>query len=156
VSTVDPTGHWDEEPSEGYVVSPDYLENTTTARIINSNVFQNVLMGISVGEGLRALKFFKGAGKTVDDILSNASPGRVTKGKTTLYEKPGGFGQASKEFDSLNPSNVKEIKTPNGTLKTGTLSDGRSVTVRSWSTDGRPTLEIRNSNGRGVEVRYGE
>jgi hypothetical protein len=101
-------------------------------------------------------KTVEGAGKSVDDILSNASPGRVTKGKTTLYEKSGGFGQASKEFDSLNPSNVKEINTPNGTLKTGTLPDGRSVTVRSWSTDGRPTLEIRNSNGRGVEVRYGE
>ncbi|WP_340140014.1 DUF2380 domain-containing protein [Desulfofarcimen acetoxidans] len=64
MSTVDPTGHWDEEPCYEYVVGPDYLENTTTARIINSNVFQNILMGISVGDGLRALKFFKGAGRT--------------------------------------------------------------------------------------------
>lgn len=33
---------------------------------------------------------------------------------------------------------------------------GRSVTVRPGSSDGRPTLEIRGSNGRGLEIRYGE
>ncbi len=80
----------------------------------------------------------------------------MTKGKTTLYEKPGDFSQASKEFDSLNPSNVKDINTSYGQGKTGTLPDGRTITVRPGSTDGRPTLEIRNPNGRGIEIRYGK
>ncbi len=85
----------------------------------------------------------EGTPKTVDDILESATPGRVTKGKTTLYEKPGDFSQASKEFDSLNPSNVKDINTSYGQGKTGTLPDGRTITVRPGSTDGRPTLEIQ-------------
>ena len=36
------------------------------------------------------------------------------------------------------------------------MPDGRTVTVRHGSTDGRPTLEIRNPNARGIEIRYGE
>jgi len=104
--------------------------------------------------------FSKDAGntatKTVDDILDGASPGRATKGKTTQYVKSGGYDQAATEFDSLNPSNVKEINTKYGSGKTGTLPDGRTITARPGSSDGRPTLEIRDSNGRGVEIRYGE
>lgn len=94
--------------------------------------------------------------KSVDDVLDGATAGRVTKGKTTQYVKSGDFSRASNEFDSLNPSNVKNINTPYGQGKTGTLPDGRTVTVRPGSTDGRPTLEIRNPNGRGIEIRYGE
>ena len=94
--------------------------------------------------------------KTVDDILDNATSGRATKGKTTQYVKPGTYTQAVDDFNSLNPSNVKDINTNYGSGKTGTLSDGRTVTVRPGSTDGRPTVEIRGSNGRGMEIRYGE
>ena len=94
--------------------------------------------------------------KTVDDIIEGAEPGRVTKGKTTQYEKPGSYEQTSEDFDALNPTNVKDINTKFGPGKTGTLSDGRTITARPGSSDGRPTLEIRNSNGRGIEIRYGE
>ena len=94
--------------------------------------------------------------KNVADILEEATLGRPTKGKTTQYQKPGGFEQASKEFDALNPSNVKNINTVYGQGKTGILSDGRTIILRPGSTDGRPTLEIRNPNGRGIEIRYGK
>ena len=94
--------------------------------------------------------------ETVDDILEGAKPGRSTKGKTTQYEKPGAFDQTFEDFDSLNPSNVKDISTKYGPGKTGTLPDGRIVTARPGSSDGRPTLEIRSPNGRGIEIRYGE
>ena len=94
--------------------------------------------------------------KTLDDILEDAKPGRVTKGKTTQYVKPGSYEQTSNDFDALNPGNVKEINTKFGSGKTGTLSDERKITARPGSSDGRPTLEIRNSNGRGIEIRYGE
>jgi len=95
--------------------------------------------------------------KSIDDILSDATPGRKTKGKTKQFEKDGGFDQASKEFDSLDPTDVKEIDTKFGTGRTGTLSDGTTVTVRPGSSDGRPTLEVRNpENGRGKEIRYNE
>ena len=88
--------------------------------------------------------------------MEGAEPGRVTKGKTTQYVKPGSYEQTSNDFDALNPMNVKEINTKFGQGKTGTLSDGRTITARPGSSDGRPTLEIRSSNGRGIEIRYGE
>ena len=51
---------------------------------------------------------------------------------------------------------MKDINTSYGAGRTGTLPDGRTVTVRPGSTDGRPTLEIRYPNGRGIEIRYGK
>jgi hypothetical protein len=93
--------------------------------------------------------------KTPEDVTKNAKPGRKTKGKTELFEKNGGAGQMKKDFDSLSPSNVKDIPTPKGDIRTGTLPDGRVVTSRPFSSDGRPTLEIRNpANQRGIEIRY--
>ena len=41
--------------------------------------------------------------KSVEDVLNGATIGRVTKGKTTQYIKPGDFNRASNEFDSLKP-----------------------------------------------------
>lgn len=94
--------------------------------------------------------------KTVEDILSDAKPGRATKGRTIQYEKPGTYKQTSRDFDALKPSDTKEIQTQYGPGKVGTLPDGRKVIARPGSSDGRPTLEIRNANGRGSEIRYGE
>ncbi|MEB3104081.1 RHS repeat-associated core domain-containing protein, partial [Ferviditalea candida] len=137
-------------PVEGVVIEKGISLLVMTARYLK------------VGTKLKRIsKFFKssnkGKGNTVDDILSDATLGRATKGKTTQYEKIGGnFEQANKEFDSLNPSNVKDIETKYGPGKTGTLPDGRTITVRPGSSDGRPTLEIRNTNGRGIEIRYGK
>jgi hypothetical protein len=87
---------------------------------------------------------------------SDKEPGRDTKGKTEQHIGSGGFSQANNDFDNLQPSNLKDIKTKYGTGRTGTLSDGRSITVRPGSSDGRPTLEIRKPNGRSIEIRYND
>ncbi|WP_058486984.1 hypothetical protein [Defluviitalea phaphyphila] len=94
--------------------------------------------------------------KTVKDILDGAIAGRVTKGKTIQYVKSSDFSRTINEFDSLNPLKVKKINIAYGQGKTDTLPDGKTVTVGPGSTDGRPTLEIRKPNGRGIEIRYGE
>ena len=94
--------------------------------------------------------------KTIDDILREAKPGRKTKGKTSQYIKSGSFKQTNEDFELLNPVDIKEINTNYGLGKTGRLSDGRFITARPGSSDGRPTLEIRAANGRGIELRYGE
>ena len=83
--------------------------------------------------------------RSIDDIISGSKPGRPTKGKTTQYERAGGFDQANKDFDSLGVKNVKDINTAYGPGRTGNLSDGRKVIVRPGSKDGRPTLEIQKS-----------
>ncbi len=89
--------------------------------------------------------------KSVDDILLNANPGRATKGKSTLWNKPGGFQQALDDFDSLNVTDIEEI--PGGLM--GKLPDGRTINVRIGSSDGRPTLEIFDGQ-RSTKVRYDE
>lgn len=71
-----------------------------------------------------------------------------TKGKTTNYVKPGGVEGAVEEFDSLNPTNVKEI--PGS--KSGTLPDGSKVNVRHNISDNRPTPEDQKPNGDGLKL----
>ena len=72
-------------------------------------------------------------------------------------EKSGGFNEANVDFDSVvELSSVKDIKGDYVTGRTGVLDDGSKITVRSSSSDGRPTLELRKINGRGIEYRYGE
>jgi len=88
--------------------------------------------------------------KAVNDILKNAKLGRETKGKTTQYEKNGGFNQANKEFNNLGLTNIREI--PN-IGRVGQLKDGTKVVVRNKSSDGRPTLEIQSSPKK-IEIRY--
>ncbi len=116
----------------------------------------NFSVSVSDLKGFGGVYFSEGESKSVDDILEDATPGRVTKGKTDLYEKQGDYNQAVDEFDSLNPTDVKNINSAYGPGKTGKLEDGRTITARPGSSDGRPTLEIRYPSGRGMEIRYGE
>ena len=95
-------------------------------------------------------------GPEVDKLLEDAKPGRKTKGPTEQWEKSGDYNTALGEYESLSPQGSRDIPTNYGPGKTGTIDGNRSVTVRPGSSDGRPTLEIRNPNGRGVEIRYGD
>lgn len=92
------------------------------------------------------------AAAAVDDILSGSKPGRPTKGHTTQFERPGGFGKASNDFDSLGLSNVKGIP---GGGRVGQLPDGRTVVVRPSSKGGPPTLEIQSGKNR-IKIRFGD
>jgi hypothetical protein len=91
----------------------------------------------------------KTVGKSVDDILEGATSGRVTKGRATQFEKTGGYNKALDDFNSMGPSNVKDI--PGG--KVGKLPDGRTANVRIKSSDGRPTLEIYDGKNS-IKIRY--
>ena len=97
-----------------------------------------------------------GEDQSVDDLIRDSAPGRGTKGRTKQRERSGGFDQANTDFDSLDPQEVRDIDTRYGAGRSGTLPDGRSANVRPGSSDGRPTLEIRSPNGRGVEIRYND
>ena len=89
-------------------------------------------------------------GIDVDDVLFGAKRGNRTNGPSKIFEKKGNFSDAQRDFNKLKPTNVKNIDN----WKVGTLKDGRVVNVRSWSKDGRPTLEVRRGN-RSIKVRYG-
>lgn len=89
----------------------------------------------------------------LEEILSNAKPGReTTTKKFKQYEKEGGFEQATKDFEKLNPQNIKVI--PNKGLR-GILPDGTAINVRNTSYSGSPTLEIYNpANKTTLKIRY--
>lgn len=88
----------------------------------------------------------------INDVLKDTTPGDETKGRIKQFEKKGGFEQANKDFDSIEKTNIRDIKTG----KVGDLSDGRNINVRTWSTaKGKPTLEIFNRvNKSSIKIRY--
>ena len=93
--------------------------------------------------------------KSVEDILKDTTPGRETKGKAKQYIKKGNYEDAVKDFESLRPTDVKDIPGKEG--KTGILPDGRKVNVRVDSTYKTPTLEIQpaeGNSGKFIKIRY--
>jgi hypothetical protein len=85
-----------------------------------------------------------------ENPIPGTTPGNETNGRSRIFVKPGGYDDAIKDFNGLNPTNVRPI--PKGGL-TGTLPDGRSVNVRPGSSDGRPTIEIQHGKKK---TRYGD
>ena len=70
------------------------------------------------------------------------------------FEKTGGFTKTLKDFDALNPTDVKDIQTQYGTGKVGKLNGGISVIARPGSKTGGATLEIKISNSKIYKIRY--
>jgi len=94
------------------------------------------------------------SGNSVDNLISNASETTNGAGVARNFEKSGGYEQALKDFESLNPVNVKDIQTQYGLGQVGTLSDGTTVVARPGSTTGGATLEIKISNTKIYKIRY--
>lgn len=87
----------------------------------------------------------------LEEILSKAKKGNKTKGRSKIYEKEGGYEEALKDFEKLNPTEIKKIEI--GLV--GRLPDGKYINVRTSSEDGRPTLEIFNPANKGkIKIRY--
>jgi RHS repeat-associated protein len=87
---------------------------------------------------------------TVRDILKGAV--RQGGSRAEIFSKNGGLNQAVKDFESLGGTTktvgrIKYKDLPNG--------EGRAV-LRSFSKDGRPTLEIQPAGGgyKGIAIRY--
>jgi RHS repeat-associated protein len=139
-------------------LQPDYLGDALIGGIAGGLVnagrafFEGLLgsaardttAGVIAGEATRAGE------ATAQDILQGA----VKEGgsRADIYAKPGGFAQATKDFDalggqaqSLGRVQIKDL--PNGA--------GRAV-LRNFSSDGRATLEIQPAGGgyKSIAIRY--
>ena len=88
---------------------------------------------------------------TVDDLLEGLEETTNGKGTARNFESTGGYDQTLKDFDALNPSDVKNIQTKYGPGKVGMLSDGTKVVARPGSKTGGEKLEINVSNSK---IRY--
>lgn len=77
--------------------------------------------------------------------------------RTNIVSVPNGtWEQANGDFDKMNLANVETKQTKLGELRIGYMADGTAVIVRSFSSDGRPTIELQDSKGNKFEeVRYG-
>ena len=91
---------------------------------------------------------YQSGSKTIDDIIDGLP--ETTNGKGVARN----FEQTIRDFDALNPIDVKEIQTKYGSGKVGKLSDGTTVVARPGSTTGGATLEIRVSNRKVYKIRY--
>jgi RHS repeat-associated protein len=86
--------------------------------------------------------------------VPGAKPVRETKGKTKIWDKGGGLDTANEDFDNAEPT---EVFAPKPGIRVGKLPNGDRIIVRPNSSDGRPTVEIQNPNGRKTdEIRYND
>ena len=97
---------------------------------------------------------YQSGSKTIDDIIDGLPETTNGKGVARNFESTGDFEQTIRDFDALNPIDVKEIQTKYGSGKVGKLSDGTTVVARPGSTTGGATLEIRVSNRKVYKIRY--
>lgn len=109
-------------------------------------------------ENYNVSKKYKGVNikSPIDEILSVASPGEQTRGKTTQWIKGGDFTTALKDFKNLGITNIIEIQTTYGIGYVGILPDGRKIMVRPGSSAvlNYPTLEIINFDKTKIKIRY--
>ena len=113
------------------------------------DIAQKAAMGADAAAG-----GVEGSSKTISDIIDNLPETTNGRGIARNFESSGGFNQTLKDFDSLNPVDVKEIQTQYGLGRVGRLSDGTTVVARPGSVTGGATLEIRISNSKVFKIRY--
>ena len=89
---------------------------------------------------------------TIDEIIDSLPETTNGKGVARDFESRGGFDQTIRDFESLNPTDVRDIQTQYGSGKVGKLSDGTTVVARPGSTTGGATLEIRVSNSKVYKI----
>lgn len=87
--------------------------------------------------------------RKIQELLESAKFENETSFKTKIYSKNGDFNTACRDFEKLNPTNIKGIEN-------GKIGDccGIKINVRTQSRDGRTTFEIIKSNGRRIKIRY--
>lgn len=109
--------------------------------------------GCSCGCGKQTQKHEK---TSLDRILDDAIFEEEADSGVKIYGKNKSFEDGLRDFESLNPTDVKPIK--NGKGLTGKLPDGTQANIRWDSRDGRSTLEIYDPiRGRStVKIRYGK
>ena len=96
----------------------------------------------------------KGGSNTIDNLINRLEETTNGKGVARNFEASGGYEQTLKDFEALNPTNVKDIQTKYGSGKVGILSDGTKAVARQGSTTGGATLEIKVSNSKVYKIRY--
>lgn len=93
--------------------------------------------------------------KNITELLRSAQRDLEKAGGAKIYEKTGTYEDAVKDFENLNPSNIRNI--PGKIGKIGHLPNNRTIHVRLQSSDTRATLELYNKITKKIifKIRYG-
>ena len=150
----------DEQGSMSRIIRGEDNENGAAAqdkvsdRVLNHYEYDAFGNTISCEERVANRFRYQSGSKTIDDIIDGLPETTNGKGVARNFESTGDFEQTIRDFDALNPIDVKEIQTKYGSGKVGKLSDGTTVVARPGSTTGGATLEIRVSNRKVYKIRY--
>lgn len=150
----------DEQGSVSRIIRGEDNENGAAAqdkvsdRVLNHYEYDAFGNTISCEERVANRFRYQSGSKTIDDIIDGLPETTNGKGVARNFESTGDFEQTIRDFDALNPIDVKEIQTKYGPGKVGKLSDGTTVVARPGSTTGGATLEIRVSNRKVYKIRY--
>ena len=150
----------DEQGSVSRIIRGEDKENGAAAqdkvsdRVLNHYEYDAFGNTISCEERVANRFRYQSDSKTIDDIIDGLPETTNGKGVARNFESTGDFEQTIRDFDALNPIDVKEIQTKYGSGKVGKLSDGTTVVARPGSTTGGATLEIRVSNRKVYKIRY--
>ena len=150
----------DEQGSVSRIIRGEDKENGAAAqdkvsdRVLNHYEYDAFGNTISCEERVANRFRYQSGSKTIDDIIDGLPETTNGKGVARNFESTGDFEQTIRDFDALNPIDVKEIQTKYGSGKVGKLSDGTTVVARPVSTTGGATLEIRVSNRKVYKIRY--
>ena len=150
----------DEQGSVSRIIRGEDKENGAAAqdkvtdRVLNHYEYDAFGNTISCEERVANRFRYQSGSKTIDDIIDGLPETTNGKGVARNFESTGDFEQTIRDFDALNPIDVKEIQTKYGSGKVGKLSDGTTVVARPGSTTGGATLEIRVSNRKVYKIRY--
>ena len=85
-----------------------------------------------------------------DAVLDTTKASRSAN--TLIYKKDGTFETAIKEFESLAVDSSIKIHR-NGSLRTGVMENGETISVRNFSSGGDITLQM-SSGGNHIKIRY--
>lgn len=129
-------------------------QDKVSDRVLNHYEYDAFGNTISCEERVANRFRYQSGSKTIDDIIDGLPETTNGKGVARNFESTGDFEQTIRDFDALNPIDVKEIQTKYGSGKVGKLSDGTTVVARPGSTTGGATLEIRVSNRKVYKIRY--
>ena len=150
----------DEQGSVSRIIRGEDKENGAAAqdkvsdRVLNHYEYDAFGNTISCEERVANRFRYQSGSKTIDDIIDGLPETTNGKGVARNFESTGDFEQTIRDFDALNPIDVKEIQTKYGSGKVGKLSDGTTVVARPGSTTGGATLEIRVFNRKVYKIRY--
>lgn len=88
----------------------------------------------------------------IDKLLDGATDRKV--GKTIQVNKPGGLDGANNDFDEAVGNAT--IKDHGAGIRSSTLPDGSTISVRPNSTEGSPTIQIDPLSGKSIKIRFPE